>query len=110
LVWVYLVACILCSISWIVGVLLDWDFLDVLPINLGIAFVVLVIWLVHRKMRARAAAALERSILSGEDHQAQNARPDRRGEIASMQEEMKKGFDVLRNLKDGGRALATLPW
>ena len=110
MVWVYLVACVLCSISWVVGVLLDWDFLDVLPINLGIAFVVFVVWLVHRRMRARAAAALEKSILGGADRQAQNVRPDRRGEIAQMQDEMKKGFDVLRNLKDGGRALATLPW
>src|SRR5207248_7798256 len=74
LVWVYLVACVLCSIGWIVGVLLDWDFLDVLPINLGIAFVVFIVWLVRRKLRARAAA-------------------DRRGEIATMQGEMKNGFD-----------------
>ena len=110
MVWVYLGACILCSLSWIVGVFLEWDFLDILPINLGIAFVVFVIWLVDRKLRARAAAALERSILAGAQAQAHNTRPDRRGEISAMQEEMQRGFSVLRNVKDGGRALTTLPW
>ncbi len=110
MLFVYLGAILLCSILWVLGVFLYWDFLFILLLNLGIGLVVLVAWFIARKRAASAAEALERQIMSGAATQMANTRPDRRGEIEAMRDEMQKGFAVLRDHKDGGRALATIPW
>jgi len=112
--WVLFVAIFLLAGIWVGGYFLDLPLWIEIVASAGVVVLVVVYFLIRRWRAAVAARNLEKEILAQAAKQAANARPDRRGEILELQEQIKKGIDSLKSSKMGGgsgtRALYALPW
>src|SRR5579859_1276444 len=109
--WIWLLAVLIVAGAWIGGTLLGWPLW--LEILITVFAVLLVVgWFVGGRIRiALKARALERDLLKQAEEQARNARPDRRGEIMELQQQMQRGMAAMKASRmGGGSALYRLPW
>ena len=109
--WIWLLAVLIVAFAWVARLVFGWipEWLAVVLTIVGVLLVVA--RLVGSKLRAQLRArALERDLLKQAEQQALNARPDRRAEIADLQQQMQRGLQAMRQSPGGSAALYTLPW
>ncbi|GAC1393879.1 MAG: type VI secretion system membrane subunit TssM [Polyangiales bacterium] len=112
--WVWIVAALLLTATWVGGYFLSLPFWLEIALTLAVIVFVVVVIVVRRMRAVRAARALEREIMRQAQQQAANTRPDRRAEIVELQEQIQKGIASLKSSKlgnvSGAAALYALPW
>ncbi|HEY1690921.1 MAG TPA: type VI secretion system membrane subunit TssM [Polyangiaceae bacterium] len=109
--WIWLLAVIVVAGAWIGGTLLEWPrWLEILLTVLAVLMVVT--WYMWGRIRGIfKARALERDLIKQAEQQMMNARPDRRGEIMQLQQQMQMGLAAFRARGGGGgAALYRMPW
>jgi type VI secretion system protein ImpL len=111
----HLLFALLLGLTWALELVFQWPLALPAAITLGLAVIYGVILTVRWVRARRAARSLDAALRAQGDEQAKNARPDKRAQIAALQEQMREGLSALRASNVGGKrrgemAMYTLPW
>src|SRR5262245_21012832 len=114
MIWLVIAAVILCAASWGLVFGLGWEVWIAVLVTLTLTAIMLVVVIFRLIAARRRGAALERELMKQASKQAEEARPERRQEIVSLQQQMSDAIRELQQSKLGGRggkaALYALPW
>ena len=115
MLWIILAA-VLLSIVWALKFLLTFGTALAVGLTAGILAVLAIVLTVRWVLAKRAAARLEAAIAQQGAQQANNARPERRGEIQELQKQLQAGISAIKSSKlgrggkRGAAALYSMPW
>ena len=114
MIWLVIGAVILCAAAWGLVLGLGWPIWIAVLVTLTLTAIVIVVVLFRVIAAQRRGAAIERELMKQASKQAEEARPERRQEILSLQQQMSEAIRELQRSKLGGRggkaALYALPW